>query len=105
MQPATGPVQIRLFTSTSAQTVFKIAGRVCVAVANSQRRDVIHKFFPTTQKYVMASRREADRFKRFAPLLCGAACYSNFLGTFLYSVRFIGNFFVWKSIDSSPQRC
>lgn len=39
---------------------------------------------------------------RVALLAYGAVCYRVFLGTFLYTVGFVGNLLVPKSIDSGP---
>ncbi len=41
--------------------------------------------------------------KRIAAFTYGVAVYALFLGVFLYAVGFIGNLFVPKSLDSSPQ--
>ena len=40
--------------------------------------------------------------KRIAAFIYGVTCYVIFLATFQYTVGFIGNLFVPKSIDSAP---
>ena len=40
--------------------------------------------------------------KRIALFAYGIICYIIFLGTFIYTIGFISNLFVPKSIDSDP---
>lgn len=41
--------------------------------------------------------------KRMAALAYGIVCYCAFLGSLLYAIGFLGNFYVDKSIDSGPE--
>ena len=41
-------------------------------------------------------------FKNISIFLYGAVCYVVFFATFLYAIGFIGNFGVWRTLDSAP---
>jgi len=41
-------------------------------------------------------------FKNISIFLYGVVCYVVFFATFLYAIGFIGNFGVWRTLDSAP---
>ena len=42
-------------------------------------------------------------FKNISIFLYGVVCYVVFFATFLYAIGFIGNFGVWRTLDSAPR--